>query len=471
MSRWPPWFLVLAVWAVIYLPALGSLEIKGEEGRRILPAMAMLQSGNYLVPQVGSDVYFTKPPLVNWLVAASIKLSGVRSEWTVRLPSALAILLVALVFISVGRQGLGTAGAVIGALTWLTTIGIIEKGRLIEIEAIYVSLCAVAIICWLSWWRAKRSPWLTWTVPWIWLGLGWLAKGPVHLIFFYAVVLAVLWQARQLKTLFHPAHFVGIIIMLAIFAAWAIPFLQTSGQGRGLTKWSAQFTGRSNPQLFNLRTSFSTLIRAIGQFLPWLIFVPLLRFKRFENEDDRRLAKALAWSVAVPLVAVSILPVSAPRYSLPVAAPLCWLMALTFSADAFAGLKWERWRQSTGRSVGWPIVAIVALGALTTFLVQAYRPNQHDKVKSVARQVNAEVPAGETLYAVDPGYQPFLFYVQAPVKYVGGLNEVPGSAHCFFVRGKREEEVTRNEQWARRIKAVSRISDYRNEAITLFRVD
>src|SRR5438270_1365362 len=110
MSRLPPWIVVLAIWAAIYLPALGSFEIKGEEGRRILPALAMLDSGEYLVPQVGSDSYFSKPPLVNWLVAASVRLCRARSEWAVRLPSALAVLAVAIVFISIGRQALGAAG-------------------------------------------------------------------------------------------------------------------------------------------------------------------------------------------------------------------------------------------------------------------------------------------------------------------------------------------------------------------------
>src|SRR3982751_4423800 len=128
MSRLPPWILVTAVWAAIYLPALGSFEIKGEEGRRILPAMAMLESGNYLVPQVGSDTYFSKPPLVNWLVAGSIKVFG-RSEWAVRLPSVLAVLAVAFAFLTAARAVLGVKGATIGALIWLTTIGIIEKGR------------------------------------------------------------------------------------------------------------------------------------------------------------------------------------------------------------------------------------------------------------------------------------------------------------------------------------------------------
>src|SRR3954467_11680439 len=106
MFRLSPWIVVLAIWAAIYLPALGSFEIKGEEGRRILPAIAMLESGNYLVPQVGSDTYFSKPPLVNWLVAASFKMFGVRSEWTARLPSVLSVLAVAVVFITVGRASL-----------------------------------------------------------------------------------------------------------------------------------------------------------------------------------------------------------------------------------------------------------------------------------------------------------------------------------------------------------------------------
>src|SRR5216117_3369805 len=108
--------IVLLVWAAIYLPALGSLEIKGEEGRRILPAVTMLQTGNFLVPYVGSEAYFRKPPLVNWLVAASFKLTGVRNEWTARLPSVLAVLAVAIAFLTVARPSLGQNGSLFAAL-------------------------------------------------------------------------------------------------------------------------------------------------------------------------------------------------------------------------------------------------------------------------------------------------------------------------------------------------------------------
>src|SRR2546423_13003000 len=87
-SRLSAVLVVFLVWAVIYLPALGSIAIKGEEGRRILPAVEMLKTGNYIVPEVGGNQYFRKPPLVNWMVAASFRIFGARNEWTARFPSA-----------------------------------------------------------------------------------------------------------------------------------------------------------------------------------------------------------------------------------------------------------------------------------------------------------------------------------------------------------------------------------------------
>src|SRR5438309_8568242 len=220
--------IVLLVWALIYLPALGSIAIKGEEGRRILPAIRMLETGNYIVPQIGSNPYFRKPPLVNWLVAASFKVFGVRNEWTARLPSALSVLAVAIAFVTVARASLGARGSVIAAMIWLTNIGIIEKGRLIEIEALYVSLCGLAIIFWLSFFLQRKSPWLIWLPPSVFLGLGLLAKGPTHLVFFYGVVIAVLAYWKKWRLLVHPAHFVAIVVMLGIAAAWAIPFVHST---------------------------------------------------------------------------------------------------------------------------------------------------------------------------------------------------------------------------------------------------
>src|SRR5881398_1911521 len=208
-SRIQAFLIVLLVWSVVYLPALGSLAVKGEEGRRILPAIQMLKTGDYVVPQVGSNPYFRKPPLVNWLAAGSFKFFGARNEWTARLPSALAVLAVAIAFVTVARASLTPKGSMLAALIWMTNIGMIEKGRLIEIEALYVSLCGLAIIFWLSFFLQKKSPWLIWLPACFFLGLGLLAKGPTHLLFFYGIVIAVLVGWKDWRVLVHPAHFVG----------------------------------------------------------------------------------------------------------------------------------------------------------------------------------------------------------------------------------------------------------------------
>src|SRR5258707_7859898 len=94
--------LTMIIWAGIYLPGLGSVELKHEEPRRALPALHMLASGDWLVPRVGSIPFLRKPPMLHWLIALSFLATGTKSEWAVRLPSALATLAVAL---AIGGMG------------------------------------------------------------------------------------------------------------------------------------------------------------------------------------------------------------------------------------------------------------------------------------------------------------------------------------------------------------------------------
>jgi 4-amino-4-deoxy-L-arabinose transferase-like glycosyltransferase len=488
MSRLPPLLIVVAVWAAIYLPALGSFEIKGEEGRRILPAVAMLESGNYIVPQVGSEAYLRKPPLVNWLVAASFKLFGHRNEWTARLPSVLCILAVAIAFVTVARGSLGSNGSTIAALIWLTNLGTLGKGRLIEIEALYVSLCALAMICWLTWWEQKCSPWLTWIVPWIFLGLGWLAKGPAHLLFFYAVVLAVLWQTGRWRSLVHPAHFIGILVMLAIFAAWAVPFMQMNENAKVISKWSGQFSGRVTGE-FHAHVWITALPRALGYFLPWLLVTPLIRFSRLRDDTERKLARALAWSGAAPLIISSLIPGAVPRYSLPVVTPFCWLLGMVFAQDAFARPAWLKLRsRSLWSTFGVAVVVLVVLVGLIGYPVAAFAIEHRQrnmpvlgtilrriiperKVKTIADRINAAVPASETLYAVDPNYQPFFFYMHAPIKYLARVEELPYDTRYFLVRPDNEQMASSSEQWSpRHARLLLRVKDYRKETVILFEV-
>jgi 4-amino-4-deoxy-L-arabinose transferase-like glycosyltransferase len=468
--------LVVAIWAAVYLPGLGSLEIKGEEGRRILPAITMLETGNFVVPYVGSDPYFTKPPLVNWLVAASFKLFGARNEWAARLPSALCMLLVALAFVIIAGRSLGENGSLVAALAWLTNFGLIEKGRLIEIEALYASLTGLAFICWFAWYLQKRSPWLTWIVPSIFLGLGWLAKGPLHLVFFYAVIVSVLYQRRELRQLLQPAHVLGVVSMLAIFSAWAVPCLMMMHDANVTHVWSRQFSGRVSGESFHFASWIMNIPRALAYFLPWLLVFPLAGRVEFADEQERRTVRGLGWGIALSFVAINLLPGSLPRYTMPLLGPACRLLSMIVCAERLD----LRPLLNVSRPASLPpplrapatLAAIIAIAMLVYGFAIVPQLKHREKVRTIAAEIDAAVPVGEPLYTVDPDYQPFLFYVHAPIRYVRSVAEVPNEARFVLVQPQNRDAVANSAQWLpRSARPLLPIKDYRNRETTLFRIE
>lgn len=478
MSRAANLLLVVLCWAAIYLPALGSLEIKGEEGRRILPAVTMLETGNWLVPQVGSEPYFRKPPLVNWLVAISFHLTGHRNEWTARLPSVLAVLAVALAFITLARASLGATGSLVAALIWMVNFGMIEKGRLIEIEALYVSLVGLAMIWWLSFYHQERSPWLMWIVPSVFLGLGLLTKGPLHLFFFYAVVLAVLYWAGDLRKLLHPAHLAGVLTVIGIFAAWAIPYGQAVGKADLVQTWSFELTGRLTGDDFKLRDWLLNIPRGLAYFLPWTLLLPLVPGAELPSARETNLHRALIYGCVVPFLVVNLLPGSLPRYSMPVLVPAAWLMAMTLTGSQIRPPVWWPRRLNPSLKPGSGLVRLVMriaiLGvALAAVYLLVFVPasQRRSKVKPIAAKINALVPESEPLYAVNPDYQLFLFYVRSRLVYASRLDDLPLTARYLLIQPDMERPIIESERWApRRARPILTVTDYRKRTVILLKV-
>ena len=475
MSRATTTLVVVLCWAAIYLPALGSLEIKGEEGRRILPGVTMLETGDYLIPQVGSEPYYRKPPLVNWLVAASFKLTGHRNEWTARLPSVLCVLAVALAFVTVARASFGGNGSLIGALLWMVNFGMIEKGRLIEIEALYVSLFGLALIFWLSFWQQQRSNWLTWMVPSVFLGLGLLAKGPLHLFFFYGVVISVLYHAGEIRKLFHPAHFLGVLITLGIFAAWAVPYWQAMAGANVAQNWSVQLTGRFTGDDFKLGSWLMNIPRGLAYFLPWTLLLPLVPGAKFTTVRETNLARGLIWGCVTPFVIVNLLPGALPRYSMPVLVPACWLMAMTLTANEVRFPNWWERLKIPRPERRFRLVVLTAITAALALCLYAVAVvpylQRRAKVRPIAAQIDALVPDTEPLYALDPDYQPFLFYIKARLVYVDRLDEVPSSARYLLILPEQERELTESQRWAPlQARRIFSVTDYRKRTVILAKV-
>ncbi|HEX8296806.1 MAG TPA: phospholipid carrier-dependent glycosyltransferase, partial [Chthoniobacteraceae bacterium] len=375
MNRLQACAILAVLWALIYLPGLGSTEIKGEEGRRILPAITMLETGNWLVPYVAGEPFLRKPPLVNWMIAGAFQLTSVRNEWTARLPSALCVLALGLTIVATTGGGwLKVKTGLIAAVFAMTQVGLLAKARFAgaEIEGIYAPLSGMAIVCWLAWRTQRRSVWLVWIVPGILLGIACLAKGPsLHLLFFYAVVIGVVWSTREWRTLWHPAHFAGIALAAAIFASWAVPYF-ASQETRGVEEvWKRQGVERFTKSEFNAGNYFSNLPRALADQLPWILFLPLgvgvLRRKEaaetsapdVPEERLRATLRGVAFASALCFCLVLLIPGTLPRYVLPLGVPFAFFLAWAL-AECAPSERAARWWHAGNRL----LAAVLLAGAL-----------------------------------------------------------------------------------------------------------
>jgi 4-amino-4-deoxy-L-arabinose transferase-like glycosyltransferase len=386
VSRFVSCVVLIGIWAAAYLLNLGSAELRSEEGHRVMPAVQMLETGKYLVPYVGTEPYLRKPPLVNWIVAGSFKLFGVRNEWAARFPSALLILSVAITLATFGRVVLGPFGSTMAALCWLTNLGLMEKGRMIEIEALYVSLFAFAFIFWLVSFERNWSPWVTFIVPWIFLGLGLLAKGLLHIVFFYVAVCAVLCARHRLRDLRYPAHLVGILLMLTIFLVWAIPCFHAVYTHSPHRVWLHEIAVAFHGEKDRSENWSLNFPRGFAYFLPWILLVPFIRPSKIADLAQREIVRALAWSITLPFVVVLLIPGTLPRYVLPLVAPFCWIMGIAWASSAFAwSLGFRNFRVAIP---GWFIPFCVALGGVAAIVIFPLRSvtfhKRHERLRPIA---------------------------------------------------------------------------------------
>jgi hypothetical protein len=112
----------------------------------------------------------------------------------------------------------------------------------------------------------------------------------------------------------------------------------------------------------------------------------------------------------------------------------------------------------------------IAIGAIG-YPLSAVILRNRQQVKKAAAQINAFVPENETLYAVNPDYQPVFFYVNAPLKYVSYVVNLPANTHYFLVQSENKKEAATTQKWApQRAHQLARIQDYHMREMILFEV-
>ena len=245
--------------AILVLSLFATLGSRGlnepDEGRYGEIAREMLVTGDYLVPRIKGVPHYAKPPLTYWVVAGSMAVFGF-DEWALRLPGALASLLVMVFVFDWARRDFGQRVGVIAVMGLATSFHFVAMQRILTTDMIMTATVMMALWAHCRWREGQGRIFAL--LFWIALGLAFLTKGPVPVLVVFAALVG---------------GFRGLAGFRGLGIAWGLPLFLLLG-----TSWYFA--------LFRLDSSlFDDLIskeiggrvaRGLGRSKPWWYFLPVL---------------------------------------------------------------------------------------------------------------------------------------------------------------------------------------------------
>ena len=201
-----------------------------DETRFAEASREMLQRHDYVVPWFNGAWRFDKPILIYWCQSASYRVFG-ENPFAARLPSAIFTTLTAWLLVRWGRKIADAKTALMAGGIFLLGLHVAIIGRVATADMALVFFCTLAL--WSGWELTRpEQPTrkLCWGIFYVALALGFLAKGPVAWLPFGGVLLGRLFRKDSFRLPFL-ATVAGLVVTLALTAAWAIPALQqTNGE-------------------------------------------------------------------------------------------------------------------------------------------------------------------------------------------------------------------------------------------------
>ena len=412
------WWLMLA--ALLVLGAGIGLRDPwpSDEPRFTLVAKQMIESGDWLFPHRGTELYSDKPPMLMWLEALTYQLLG---NWRVAflLPSLLAGMLTLVLTWDLGRRlwnprvGLFAAAAVLVSFQFVYQV---KRAQIDPLVMMWITLANWGLLIHLL----KGPNWRAWWLGCFAAGLGVITKGVgvLALLMLLPFIFARLrrWEGVSQTSGDGLRWAGGALAFLLAISLWLVPMLWAA-HARG----TAEYAAYVNDIL--LRQTAKRYEGSVGghaqpfwYYLPILVlhFFPLSlaylgawRFwLRGLKAGDARLLLLLGWSLLVvfffslaggkrevylmpvlPMLALALAPTLQQTVSARWMRVLAWLAALAGGALLLGGGIWamqghwtsmqqqliERGQTDNGRSLWW---MGISMGAVFLLSALVWRPRR-----------------------------------------------------------------------------------------------
>lgn len=333
-------FTIVCVIAVMLtVPFLGLTDFysKGEP-REAVVAYTMVEHGNWILPiNNGGDIPY-KPPFFHWCIALFSLLQGHVSEFTSRLPSALA-----LVAMSVGgfvffAKRKNANMALLATLLSLTAFEVHRAGINCRVDMVNTAFMVGALFLMYRWWERGKH-----TMPWLailCMSGATLTKGPVGMLLPCAVM--GVFMLTQRESLWSAVWRLGLTALLSLILPlcwYYAAYLQGGDEFLRLVKeenidrllGKMAYESHENPFWYNFLTLITGWLPYTLLFVFSLFVLPWKRFSKSGFMQSVRRAEPMqvfVWLAFGLILFFYCIPKSKRSvYLLPCYPFMAWLMA------------------------------------------------------------------------------------------------------------------------------------------------
>lgn len=355
-------FTIVCVIAVMLtVPFLGLTDFysKGEP-REAVVAYTMVEHGNWILPiNNGGDIPY-KPPFFHWCIALFSLLQGHVSEFTSRLPSALA-----LVAMSVGgfvffAKRKNANMALLATLLSLTAFEVHRAGINCRVDMVNTAFMVGALFLMFRWWERGKH-----TMPWLailCMSGATLTKGPVGMLLPCAVM--GVFMLTQRESLWSTVWRLGLTALLSLVLPlcwYYAAYLQGGDEFLRLVKeenidrllGKMAYESHENPFWYNFLTLITGWLPYTLLFVFSLFVLPWKRFSKSGFMQSVRRAEPMqvfVWLAFGLILFFYCIPKSKRSvYLLPCYPFMAWLMAqyvVWLVANRLSAVKAYAWLMS-----------------------------------------------------------------------------------------------------------------------------
>jgi 4-amino-4-deoxy-L-arabinose transferase-like glycosyltransferase len=219
--------ILIALASLVILTSLGNGSlVDWDEAIYAQVAREIIQNGNWVTLSHGYQPYFEKPPLLMWSIVASYKLFGV-NEFSARLPSAIAGILLVYTTYLCGRTIYGSRTGFLAGLILLSCFGFVYQSRN---GTTNIPLTLFVFTGFYAHLRLKQGSQKWWYLLFVSFSLAFMVKFWAGLVLPAAVFVSILVDGKLRVTLLTRQFWLGFLLAAAIILPWHILVYLQNGQ-------------------------------------------------------------------------------------------------------------------------------------------------------------------------------------------------------------------------------------------------